>query len=156
SIRMFFRERLEFYLKDVRGYSYDVVNAVLAADADEVVDVVERAEAVSKGRGSVDFESIAVAFKRSKNILRQAAENRRRVADQYEQSALREEAEKELAAQIPQAAATVEKARAARQYDAALLEIAKLRPTVDRFFDKVMVMVDDDNLRANRLGLLQT
>ncbi len=46
--------------------------------------------------------------------------------------------------------------RATRDYYAALVEIAKLRPAVNAFFDKVMVMVDDENLRANRLGLLQT
>src|SRR5713226_6264414 len=74
SVRGFFRERLEFYLKDARGYAYDVVSAVLAVDSDDVVDVAARAEAVSKVRGSADFESISSAFKRMKNILRQAAE----------------------------------------------------------------------------------
>ena len=74
SVRSFFRERLEFYLKDARGYAYDVVNAVLAVDSDDVVDAAARAEAVSKVRGSADFESISIAFKRMKNILRQAAE----------------------------------------------------------------------------------
>ena len=54
------------------GFKYDVVNAVLAAGADDVVDAIARAEAVSKVRGSQDFESISVAFKRIKNILRQA------------------------------------------------------------------------------------
>ena len=52
--------------------------------------------------------------------------------------------------------AAVEKLRSSRSYEAALLEVAKLRPAIDRFFDKVMVMVEDDNLRANRLALLQT
>ncbi|MGB7926611.1 MAG: glycine--tRNA ligase subunit beta, partial [Terriglobales bacterium] len=69
SVRSFFRERLEFYLKDARGYAYDVVSAVLAVDSDDVVDAVARAEAVSQVRGSADFESISSAFKRMKNIL---------------------------------------------------------------------------------------
>jgi len=60
------------------------------------------------------------------------------------------------AALIPQTVASVAKLRAAHDYEGALLEIAKLRPAIDTFFDKVMVMVDDDNLRANRLALLQT
>jgi glycyl-tRNA synthetase beta chain len=68
---------------------------------------------------------------------------------------LREEAEKELFAQI-QVAEVVKKLTATRDYEEALLEIAKLRPAIDKFFDEVMVMVDDDNLRANRLALLQT
>lgn len=156
SVRAFFRERLEFYLKETGGYAYDVVNAVLAAGAEDIVDAIARAEAVSKVRGSVDFDSISIAFKRTKNILRQAAENKRRVADRLDSSHLKEESEKALAALIPQTSAVVEKLRETRNYEAALLEIAKLRPAVDKFFDKVMVMVDDDNLRANRLALLQT
>jgi glycyl-tRNA synthetase beta chain len=156
SIRSFFRERLEFYLKDARGYAYDVVSAVLVVDSDDVVDAAARAEAVSKVRGSADFESISSAFKRMKNILRQAAEKTKVIAMRVDPAGLQEESEKELAALIPQAAATVEKLRAARNYEGALLEIAKLRPAIDKFFDKVMVMVDDDNLRANRLALLQS
>jgi glycyl-tRNA synthetase beta chain len=155
-IRNFFRERLEFYLKEARAFAYDVVKAVLAADADDVVDAVARAEAVSKVRGSEDFESISVAFKRTKNILRQADENKRNIASRVDVAILQEDSEKKLAVLLPQAAGVVEKLRATRDYQAALLEIAKLRPAVDEFFDKVMVMVDDDNLRANRLALLQT
>jgi glycyl-tRNA synthetase beta chain len=156
AVRNFFRERLEFYLKEVHGFTYDVIKAVLAADSEDVVDAVARAEALSKVRGSEDFASISVAFKRSKNILRQAEENKRMVASHVDIAGLREDSEKELAALLPQAAAVVEKLRATQDYQAALLEIAKLRPPVDKFFDKVMVMVDDDNLRANRLALLQT
>jgi glycyl-tRNA synthetase beta chain len=156
SIRTFFRERLEFYLKEAHGYAYDVVVAVLAADSDDVVDAAARAEAVSKVRGSADFASISSAFKRTKNILRQAAESKRPIASLVDVSVLREETERELALLIPQAASQVEKLRVTRNYHGALLEIAKLRPAVDKFFDKVMVMVDDEQLRANRLALLQT
>ena len=156
SVRNFFRERLEFYLKEAHGYAYDVVNAVLVADADDVVDAAARAEAVSKVRGSGDFDSISVAFKRAKNILRQAEENKRTIASRVDLTILREDSEKELAALLPQAATAVETLRQTRNYQAALMEIAKLRPAVDKFFDKVMVMVDDENLRANRLSLLQT
>jgi glycyl-tRNA synthetase beta chain len=156
SIRSFFRERLEFYLKDARGYAYDVVSAVLAVDSDDVVDAAARADAVSKVRGSADFESISSAFKRMKNILRQAAEKTKVIALRVDLAGLREESERDLAALIPQTVATVEKLREARDYERALLEIAKLRPVIDKFFDKVMVMVDDDHLRANRLALLQT
>ena len=158
AVSAFFRERLEFYLREAHkpGYAYDVVNAVLAANSDDVVDAVARAEAVTKVRGSADFESISIAFKRMKNILRQATENKRRIAERLETAALVEESEKELAAMIPQTARAVEDLRAARNYEQALWEIARLRPAIDKFFDKVMVMVDDDNLRANRLALLRT
>jgi glycyl-tRNA synthetase beta chain len=156
AIRAFFRERLEFYLRDQLGYKYDVVNAVLAADAADVVDAVARAEAVSKVRGSADFDSISIAFKRIKNILRQANETGKRIGSAVDPSAFREEAEKKLGTQIPEIADTVDRFRQARNFPSALAEISKIRPAVDLFFDKVMVMVEDETLRANRLALLQT
>ena len=156
STRSFFRERLDFYLRDVHGFAYDVVNAVLAADAQDVVDALARAQAVAKVRPSADFESISIAFKRMKNILRQANEAGKQVASKVDASGLQDDAEKGLAAQVPRTAEQVETLRAARKYENALLEIAKLRPAVDRFFDTVMVMVEDPRVRGNRLALLQT
>ncbi|PYX26405.1 MAG: glycine--tRNA ligase subunit beta [Acidobacteria bacterium] len=156
AVRAFFRERLEFYLRDARGFAYDVVNAVLAAGSDDVVDAVARAEAVTKVRPSADFESISVAFKRTKNILRQAIEAGKEIAQAVDSALLKESAERALAEQVPQTAKRVESLRVDRNYEAALLEIAKLRPAIDYFFDKVMVMVEDARLRANRLALLQT
>ncbi len=156
SITTFFRERLAFYLRDVCRHAYDVANAVLAADSDDVVDALARAGALAKVRPSADFEAISISFKRMKNILRQASEAGKKPAEAVDAAALAEPAEKTLAAQIPQAAAAVERFRQARNYEAALLEIAKLRPLIDAFFDKVMVMVDDERVRANRLALLQT
>jgi len=121
-----------------------------------VVDVLARAEAVSKVRTSPDFGAISSSFKRTKNILRQASEASREVALQVNAALLQEDAEKALAAQVPEAAKKVEALRADRNYEKALLEIGKLRPAIDHFFDKVMVMADDANVRANRLALLQT
>ena len=80
AVANFMRERLEFYLRDVHGFAYDVVNAVLAAGSDDVVDAIARAEAVTGVRGSEDFASISVAFKRIKNILRQARETKKSIA----------------------------------------------------------------------------
>jgi glycyl-tRNA synthetase beta chain len=156
AISNFFRERLEFYLRDTLRVAYDTVNATLAADADDVVDAVARAQAVAKVRPSPDFESISVSFKRMKNILRQAAEGKKRVGDHFNAAALKEEQEKKLAAAVPEVAVAVNRLRGEKQYEPALIEISKLRPAIDAFFDKVMVMVDDEALRANRLGLLQT
>ncbi|MBS1851197.1 MAG: glycine--tRNA ligase subunit beta [Acidobacteria bacterium] len=152
----FFRERLEFYLRDTLGFKYDVVNAVLAAGAENVVDAVARAEAVTKVRPSPDFESLSVAFKRVKNILRQAQESKKQIAAAPDSNLLQEAAEKELAGQIPLTAKAVEALRAGQEYEPALLEISRLRPVVDKFFDQVMVMVEDEKVRANRLSLLQT
>ena len=132
------------------------MNAVLAAGSGDIVDDLARAEAVTKVRSSGDFASISVAFKRMKNILRQARESGKIPSSRIEQAALIEDAERELAALIPPTAERVRTLRAERNYDQALLEIAKLRPAVDKFFDKVMVMVDDERVRANRLALLET
>jgi glycyl-tRNA synthetase beta chain len=156
SVQRFLRERLEFYLRDALGFKYDVVNAVLAAGADDVVDAVARAQAVTKVRPSADFESISVAFKRMKNILRQASETRKQLAKRVELNALQEPAEKELASQVPQTAKVVAELSSQRNYEQALVEVSRLRPVIDHFFDKVMVMVEDERVRANRLALLQT
>jgi len=156
SLREFFRERLEFFLRDVRGFAYDVVKAVLASDADDIVDAIARAEAVTKARASQDFESISIAFKRIKNILRQASEAGKKIADGIDPSAFQEQAERDLASAIPETAQKVESLRRTRNYEQALIEISKLRPAVDRYFDKVMVMVEDERTRASRLALLQT
>jgi len=157
----FFRERLEFYLRDVLGYSYDVVNAVLAVGADDVVDVLARAQAVAKARSSEDFAAISAAFKRMKNILRQASEAGKWSPASHgagfgsaEQFA--DPAERQLASRSAAVAGEVTRLRSAGQYEAALSEISRLRPEVDTFFDKVMVMVDDEAVRTRRLALLQT
>jgi glycyl-tRNA synthetase beta chain len=155
SIANFMRERLEFYLRDVRGFAYDVVNAVLAAGSDDVVDAIARAEAVSEVRGSDDFASISVAFKRIKNILRQARETNKAIAEQLDPAALTDEAEKQLATAIPETASAVHRLRKEKNYASALVQISRLRQPVDTFFDKVMVMVDDEKVRANRLALLR-
>jgi glycyl-tRNA synthetase beta chain len=156
SAAAFMRERLEFYLKDVRGFAYDVVNAVLAAGSDDVVDAIARAEALTQVRGSDDFTSISVAFKRTKNILRQAHETGKKIADQLDPAVYTEESEKSLANAVPEIAAKVGPLREQKNYVAALIEISRLRQPIDLFFDKVMVMVDDERVRANRLALLQT
>ena len=155
SIAGFMRERLEFYLRDVRGFAYDVVNAVLAADSDDVVDAIARAEAVTEVRGSEDFASISIAFKRIKNILRQARETNKAIAEELDTPALAEEVEKQLATAIPETASAVRKLREEKDYAAALTHISRLRQPVDTFFDKVMVMVDEERVRANRLALLR-
>jgi glycyl-tRNA synthetase beta chain len=156
SIGAFFRERLEFYLRDQLGYKYDVVDAVLAAGADDMVDAVARTEAVANVRSSEDFESISIAFKRVKNILRQADETGKCVADAVDSSAFADDAEKQLGSLIPEISKAVEGFREVKDYSAALAEISRIRPAVDAFFDKVMVMVEDVRVRANRLALLRT
>jgi glycyl-tRNA synthetase beta chain len=153
---LFFRERLEFYLRDVQGFAYDVVNAVLAAGADNVPDAVARAKSAAKVRTSEDFEAISVAFKRIKNILRQATEAGKWNAGigRAESNGQQEPSESILAKQARESGELVHSLIAARRYDEALSEIAKIRKPLDKFFDDVMVMVDDEKVRTRRLDLL--
>jgi glycyl-tRNA synthetase beta chain len=156
SVRAFFRERLEFYLKDACGYAYDVVKAVLSSDADDVVDAVLRAEAVKQVLHMPEFQAIGAACKRMRNILRQAEEKRIAPAAHFEtlpDSALEE---KNLAAYVEVNGPKVEALRSKKEYGDALMLLSTAREPVDAFFDKVMVMVEDAKLRANRLALLRT
>ena len=157
SVSAFFHERLEFYLRESGGFAYDEVNAVLAVGSDRVNDVLARVEAVAKVRKSDDFEAISSSFKRMKNILRQAHSQgaEKSHAHRFDKSAVQDEAEKSLAEHLEKTAPVVAELSKKHEYAAALVEIAKLRPALDKFFDKVMVMVDDEKLRANRLALLQ-
>ena len=155
SIRVFFRERLEFYLRDVCGYAYDVVKAVLGADADDVVDTLARADAVKQVLHMPEFHAIGAACKRIRNILRQAEE--KGIAPSEKVDALPGSAEEEntLIAYLSQEGAKVEEFRRKREYVEALKLLSTARDPVDRFFDKVMVMVEDTHVRANRLALLR-
>ena len=156
SVGAFFRERLEFYLRDVCGYAYDVVKAVLAADADDVVDSLARAAAVKKVQHMPEFQAIGAACKRIRNILRQAAEKGIRPAAKFEYLPDAAPEEKNLMAYLEQTGPKVEAHRSKKGYVDALLLLSTMRELVDTFFDKVMVMVEDERVRANRLALLQT
>jgi glycyl-tRNA synthetase beta chain len=152
QVSAFFGERLNFYLKDARGFAYDVVSAVLAADADDVRDAIARAEALTAVRGSEDFAAISAAFKRIKNILRQA-EEKKFVIGSPAGIKLAPEAQGlfDAAAFL---APKVARLRQERAYIPALVEIATLRPVVDAFFDKVMVLDPDPGIRGAHLGLI--
>ena len=156
SIATFFRERLEFYLRDVSGYSYDVVKAALGADAEDVVDAVQRAEAVKEVLHMPEFQAIGAACKRMRNILKQASDKRIEPADAFEYLADSAQEEKSLAAYVEVTGPKVEELRKKKEYSDALMLLSTAREPVDAFFDKVMVMVEDAKLRANRLALLRT
>ena len=155
-VATFFRERLEFYLKDVCGYAYDVVKAVLGADAEDVVDALQRAEAVKQVLHLPEFQAIGAACKRMRNILKQAAEKGIAPAASFEDLPNSAQEEKDLAAYVEVNGPKVEVLRKKKEYGEALTLLSTAREPVDAFFDKVMVMVEDAKLRANRLALLRT
>ncbi len=154
ELNSFFTERLQFYLRDVKGHAYDVVNAVLATDADDVRDAIARAEALTAVRGSDDFVAISAAFKRIKNILRQAEEKGFAVGS-AEGVTLASEAQ-QLSSAAAALAPRVAELRGRRAYGEALALIATLRPAVDAFFDKVMVLDPDAAVRGANLGLISS
>ena len=140
----------------MRGFAYDVVNAVLATNADDVVDAIARAEAVKSVRDLPEFQAIGAASKRMRNILRQAAEKGIKPASKFEYLPEAADEEKTLNGFIAGIGSRIEAHRAAKEYSEALRLLSGVRDPVDRFFDKVMVMVDDEKVRSNRLALLDT
>jgi glycyl-tRNA synthetase beta chain len=140
----------------VKGYSYDVVNAVLAVGGDDVVDVLSRAEAVKQVMHLPEFQAIGAACKRIRNILRQAEEKNIKFSAGFEYLPDAAEEEKALMAHLESRTAKIEEHRSKKEYLEALLLLSEIREPLDRFFDKVMVMVDDERVRANRLALLRT
>jgi glycyl-tRNA synthetase beta chain len=155
SVETFFAERLEFYLREAKGQAYDVVKAVLAAGANDVRDAVARAEAVTAVRGSEDFAAVSAAFKRMKNILAQAEEKGIAAGGSVAAGLLREPSEQTLAERSAAVAERVKSLTAEKDYRAALESVATLRGPVDAFFDAVMVMAPELEIRANRLALLR-
>jgi glycyl-tRNA synthetase beta chain len=156
KLESFFAERVEFYLRDVKGQAYDVVKAVLAAGSDDVRDAVARAEAVTAVRGSEDFIAVSSAFKRMKNILSQAKEKGFLIDSSVKHSDFGEPSEVALSQELELRGFEIENLASGHDYEGALLEIAKFRPLLDDFFESVMVMVEDETIRAKRLGLLQS
>jgi glycyl-tRNA synthetase beta chain len=154
--RAFFAERVEFYLREVRGQAYDVVKAVMAAGWDDLRDVAARAEAVTAVRGSEDFLAVSAAFKRMKNILAQASEKGLVIPATVDEPLLKEPAEVEFAKRSQTVLGGMEELREQGNYRVALEQVASLRPAVNDFFEKIMVMAPDADVRANRLALLAT
>ncbi|MGB9609390.1 MAG: glycine--tRNA ligase subunit beta [Bryobacteraceae bacterium] len=146
----FFLDRIRYYFRDVRGFAWDEVNAVLAGDWKTLPDVEARLYALKLVRQTENFEPLAASFKRIRNILRQAGwqggQVRPELLEAPEERALYEEASRVLAG--------VRRMRASDDYLQALAAIATLRPAVDAFFDRVLVNAPDEAVRANRLALL--
>ncbi len=153
-VKAFLSERLEWYLREARGGAYDVVKAVMAANPDDVRDAMARVDAVTAARGGEDFAAIAAAFKRMKNLVEQARAKGEVFSIGAHREFLTEPLERTLSEESGRRAAWVEGLRKDGDYTLALATIAELRPFIDAFFDKVMVMAPEQTLRQARLGLL--
>jgi glycyl-tRNA synthetase beta chain len=150
----FLGERLRHYLETVCRLPYDTVRAALAAGWDNPGDALRRAEALQAIRGSADLEALSVAAKRIKNILAKSASAEDWTPGEVDAARLEAGPERELYAAYEAAASEVRQLAGSGDYTAALGKIATLRPAVDLFFDKVLVMAEDRAVRENRLRLL--
>jgi glycyl-tRNA synthetase beta chain len=144
----FFRVRYQNFLLD-KGYAFDVTDAVLSISFDELVDVQGRIDALKKAREWKDFESIVIAFKRAMNILKGSPPKR-----EINSSLLAEPAEQNLYQSFLKAKEKIDSLLNKKDYPSALLEMTQMKKPIDEFFDGVMVMVEDEKIRDNRLALL--
>jgi glycyl-tRNA synthetase beta chain len=142
ALREFFQDRVRYYFRDVRGFAYDEVNATMAIGWTNLVDLEARLERVQKLRPTPDFEPLAASFKRIRNILEQAKFSGGGAIDE---SLLEAGPERDLYDEHQRIKGQpIENA------------IARVRPKVDLFFDKVLVNAPDARVRQNRLTLLNT
>lgn len=129
-------------------YSTDVIDAVLSASFVEPVDALKRIKALSALKKQDDFEPLATAFKRVGNIIKDGLDQ------PVDQTLFADDCEKNLFANLQEVQGKVATFISEGDYVRTLEAIAGLRQPVDAFFDGVMVMVDDDAIKNNRLALL--
>ena len=151
----FFADRLKVQLRE-QGARHDLVDAVFALEGqDDLLMVVHRVEALGKFLDTEDGKNLLAGTKRAENILRIEEKKDGRAYDGAPDAALYSLAEeKTLAKAIDQVKAEASAAVAKEDFTGAMSVIAKLRPAVDAFFDKVKVNDDDPKVRENRLKLL--
>ena len=145
----FFRIRYQNFLLD-KGYPFDVIEAVVSTSFDELLDVQHCIDALKTARGLKDFESIVIGFKRAMNILKGLTSKK-----EMNPSLFSEPAEKSLYQAFIDAKEKVNRHLNKRDYKSALLEMTRMKGPIDEFFDGVMVMVEDEMIRNNRLTLLE-
>jgi glycyl-tRNA synthetase beta chain len=144
----FFRVRYQYYLLD-KGYPFDVIEAAISTSFDELLDLQHRIDALREAKEWQDFQSIVIAFKRAMNILRGASYKK-----EINPSIFIESSEKNLYQSFLKAKESIHRHLNKRDYPSALLEMTQMKKPIDDFFDQVMVMVEDESIRNNRLALL--
>lgn len=154
QVAEFFKQRLENFF-EASGRRFDAVRAVLATGFDDAADVRVRLSALEEIRSEKDFDPLAVAFKRAANILRQAEKNAIAVPAGVNTALFKDEQEKSLYENVRNMGADVREKVSRRDYSGALRKMVELKAPVDAFFDTVMVMADDEQLRGNRLAILR-
>lgn len=150
----FLLERAKFILRERRGFAYDEINAAFAAGADDLVDAADRVEALKAIRNTKNFPPLAASFKRIRNILEKSAAAGDKNQLTVKPELLRDPAEQQLNLVMHKIGEEATRRKKAKKYREALEKISELRPAVDFFFDKVLVMAEEEDVRRNRLALL--
>ena len=155
DLLVFFADRLKVQLRE-QGARHDLVDAVFALEGqDDLLLIVRRVEALAQFLDSEDGKNLLAGYRRATNIIRiEEKKDNRHYTGAPQAKLYREAEEKTLAKVIETAEADASRAIAKEDFAAAMGAMAKLRPSVDSFFDKVTVNVDDKPLRENRLKLL--
>ena len=148
AIVEFFRLRL-LGLLGSKGNPTDVVDAVLSKGFDDILDTVEVVKALSHLKGQPDFEPLAVTFKRVVNITKDFE------SVGVDPSLFEKDAEKDLHSSCHAVSGDVMDLADKGRYKEALLKAAEIRPLVDKFFDDILVMAENEEIRNNRLSLLK-
>ncbi|MDD3653400.1 MAG: glycine--tRNA ligase subunit beta [Desulfotomaculaceae bacterium] len=143
----FFKHRLRGILEE-RGFHYDTVEAVLASGCDDFNDVYLRVQALASFRAEPAFNDLLTAFIRANNLSKKAA------TSYVDPKRLSDPAEKRLFNCLCAVREKVETYRISQNYRSLLAAVATLQEPLDQFFNAVMVMVDDQYVRENRLALL--
>lgn len=148
AVHAFMLDRLRSMLRD-KGYDANEIEAVLADNPTGIQSVWTRIEAVKAFRELPEAESLASANKRIQNILRKSGGG-----DRVSPELLAQDEEKKLHASLQALSPRVERHLERQDFAAALKDLAGIRHDVDAFFDKVLVNVEDEKIRSNRLALL--
>lgn len=150
----FFHDRLKVYLRDL-GARYDLIEAVLTPETDDLLMVARRVEALTAFVTDQDGINLLAGTKRATQLL--AAEEKKGtvVADGVSEELLKLDAEKALHAAIKTASADAAKAVETEDFRSAMQALSTLRAPVDKFFEDVLVNDEDAAVRANRLALLK-
>ncbi|WP_025029472.1 glycine--tRNA ligase subunit beta [Nitratireductor aquibiodomus] len=153
NLLSFFHDRLKVYLRD-QGARYDLIDAVISDDADDLLLIVRRVEALSEFLATTDGENLLAGTKRAANIVPDAETKGTGIAETVDAKLFETDEERALFDSLEEAENLAAQAIAANDYVKALSFLARLRQPVDAFLDGVMVNADDEAVRANRLALL--
>ena len=148
DILQFINGRFTAYLKE-KGFDSDIINAVVSTEETNLYRAFLKVKSVQNLKKNPDFEDIMIVFKRVGRIIPEGFEER------FSESLLIEKEEKELYKEIQKIKEEFERKINNKEYQEALAELLQLKPFIDRFSDNVMVMVEDERLRKNRLSLMK-